>query len=107
MPQFIRFNLYPLETHVYDKDGHPLQVNQNTRTVVTDDEVYVYVDDHSGPSIWFTDRLEDFSGDATNGWTVETSDYTVKMKRSGGCGCGSRLKGYNPFPGLPFERMFP
>lgn len=106
MPQFIRFNLFPLQTTISDADGNPVKSHNATRTIVTDDEVFVYQDDTNGPSLFFHDRLEDFSGSATEGWTAETTDgYTVSIIRSSGCGCGSRLKGYNPFPGVPFEKM--
>lgn len=106
MPQFIRFNLFPIAVDVTDSEGNPVINHTATRAIVTDDEVYIYADDTHGPSVIFNDRLEDFSGTAQNGWTALTSDgNTVNMTRSGGCGCGSRLKGYNPFPGLPFEKM--
>lgn len=106
MPQFIRFNLFPVSVDVTDKDGNPVLHHNTTRGIVTDDEVLIYVDDANGPSVFFTDRLEAFSGNAQTGWTAETTDeYTVTMLRSNGCGCGSRLKGYNPFPGIPFEKM--
>ena len=106
MPQFIRFNLFPLAVDVTDKDGNLVQHHMTTRGIVTDDEVLIYIDDANGPSVFFTDRLEDFSGTAKTGWVAKTTDeYTVTMERSSGCGCGSRLKGFNPFPGLPFEKM--
>lgn len=106
MPRFLRFNLYPLSTQVFDSDGNPQMANAATRNVVTDDEIYVYTDSSEGPAVWFTGRLDDFSGDATNGWTVETSEgQTVKFTRTTGCGCGSRLKGFNPFPGVPFGKV--
>lgn len=107
MPQYLRFSLFPLSVEVL-KDGNPIQMHLTTRTIVTDEEVYVYTDGANGPETVFVDRLEDFTGNATEGWTVETSDgYTLSIKRTEGCGCGSRLKGFNPFPGAPFERMLP
>jgi hypothetical protein len=106
MPNFIRFNLFPLAVTVNDKDGNPVQAHNAARTIVTDDEVFVYVDGAQGPEVFFTDRLEDFEGNASDGWTVKTSEESsLTMTRSGGCGCGSRLKGYNPFPGIPYEKQ--
>lgn len=106
MPQYLRFNLFPLAVDVNNEQGHLINSYPNTRAIVTDEAVFVYTDGVNGPETSFTDRLEDFSGNATDGWTVNTTDgYTLSIKRSDGCGCGSRLKGYNPFPGVPFERM--
>lgn len=105
MPNFIRFNLFPVSITVNDSEGNPIKAHNAARAFVTDDEVIVYVDDTNGPSVFYNDRLEDFSGDATVGWTVLTSEeHTLHLKRSGGCGCGSRLKGFNPFPGVPYEK---
>lgn len=108
MPRFLRFNLFPLNVFVLDSEGRETKAHNASRVFVTDDEIISYVDGNSGPEVFFQDRLEDFSGDAVNGWTAQTSDgYTVNITRSTGCGCGSRLKGFNPFPGVPFERMLP
>lgn len=105
MPNFLRFNLHPIEVEI--KNGDELKaIHYESRVVVTDEDVFLYVNGNSGPEIGFTDRLEDFSGNAADGWTVQTSTgLTLNMTRSVGCGCGSSLKGYNPFPGIPFEKM--
>jgi hypothetical protein len=106
MPQFMRFSLFPLEATVTDANGNVIHEHPKTRVVVTDDEVYVYTDDPAGKEkavVLFTDRINDFEGNAVEGWTVETvDDYVVTFRRSGGCSCGSRLKGFDPFPGLPW-----
>jgi hypothetical protein len=105
MPQFMRFSLFPLEVAVY-AHGEELWSHPKSRVVVTDDEVYAYIDDPAGKEkavIGFTDRINDFSGNAVDGWEVETVDGSiVSFRRSGGCSCGSRLKGFDPFPGLPW-----
>lgn len=107
MPQFIRFNLFPLHVTVTNSEGEQIFENTATRTFVTDEDVLVYADGAQGPIVAFEDRLEDFTGNASNGWTVLTSEgNTVSISRSSGCGCGSRLKGFNPFPGVPFEGTY-
>lgn len=103
MAQFIRFNLFPLLVRVKSPTDEILAEYPTTRTIVTDDEVIVYVDSSEGPRIAYQERIDDFEGNAKIGWTVHVSDgNTVTVDRTSGCGCGSRLRGLNPFPGVPF-----
>ena len=105
MANFIRFNLFPLSVHVIDADGNQVNEHPKARGIVTDDEVFVYVDSSDGPVVLYEERIDDFTGSAKTGWTVTTSDgHTVQFQRTQGCACGSRLKGFNPFPGVPYER---
>lgn len=105
MAQFLRFSLFPLQVTVTDNAGEKTFEHYKSRIVVTDDEVYVYTDGQNGQvETAFNDRLLDFTGTAKTGWTATTEDGdTVSFIRSSACSCGSRLKGFNPFPGLPFE----
>ena len=107
MPQFLRFSLFPIHAEVVDGSGEKHYEHYKTRTIVTDDEVFVYIDGPSGQvEVGFTDRLIDFQGNAREGWTATTEDgYTVSLSRVSSCSCGSRLKGYNPFPGVPIQAM--
>jgi hypothetical protein len=105
MPQFMRFSLFPLEITV-TKDDEVIYQHHKTRVVVTDDEIYSFIDDPQGVEkavVGFQDRILDYEGRASTGWTVHTADGAVAtFRRSGGCSCGSRLKGFDPFPGLPW-----
>lgn len=106
MPQFVRFSLFPLEVTVTNSDDEVIHQHYKSRVVVTDDEIYAYIDDPTGQEkavVLYTDRINDAFGNAVEGWTAETVDGdTVTFRRSGGCSCGSRLKGFDPFPGLPW-----
>lgn len=107
MANFIRFNLFPLSIQVRNENGDVVVDELKSRTVVTDDEVIVYVDSPEGPRPVYQERIDDFYGEAKLGWTVEISNGDVmSIRRNTGCGCGSRLRGFNPFPGVPFQAAF-
>lgn len=107
MPRFIRFDLFPATVTVRDSEGTVTLSHGKTRTFVTDDSVIVYVDGTTGvPENIYESRLDDFEGAASKGWVATTSEGdTVEIIRSGSCGCGSRLRGFAPFPGVPYDRM--
>lgn len=96
MPAFIRVDLFPASVIV---DG--VTAYEPTRAIITDDSVIVYRDSSTGPEVAYSARLDDFSGRANIGYTALTSEgNSVQINRARGCGCGSRLRGFNPFPGV-------
>lgn len=99
MPEFIRLDLFPATVRVGEKTYEP------SRAIVADESVHVYMDSAQGPTEVYTARMDDFSGSRTVGYAVTTADDdTVSISRASGCGCGSRLRGYRPFPGVPLIR---
>lgn len=96
MAQYIRIDVFPARVTV--SDG---QLFDKCRAYVTEDTLYVYVDSASGPTIAYEARLDDFSGSENTGWTAltDTGD-TVIIAKTSGCGCGSRLRGFNAFRGV-------
>ena len=105
MANFLRFSLFPLQVTVTNEAGEETFQHYKARGIVTDDEVFVYIDGQNGSvETAFNDRLVDFTGEAKTGWTATTEDGdTVYFLRSSACSCGSRLKGFNPFPAVPME----
>ena len=100
MTAYIRLDLFPAIASVNSTD-----VYKSCRAIVTDDAVYIYVDSENGPAVAFQGRLADYYGDKASGYTAETDDGdTVHMDRYAHCGCGSRLRGFSPFPGVPMAR---
>lgn len=96
MAQFIRLDLFPASVTIGDKQY------LRSRAIVTDDSVHIYIDSPTGPEEIYSARLDDYSGNAGVGYTAETSTGdTVLMQYQAGCGCGSRLRGFRPFPGVP------
>lgn len=102
-----RLDLYPARlTVVYAEDPSKNVSYLNARVIVTADRLYGFIDapDGSGPMKAVDLKFDEFDGDNTHGWLVELSDGGVaEFSRSSGCGCGSRLRGFRPFPeGLTF-----
>lgn len=107
MPSFLRLDVFPAVVAV----PSPLPSGAGaggfldpTRVIITDERIYVYMDSMNGPQAVIDETLYDFSGNNSLGWTVTSDEGTVYyVKRSSGCGCGSRLRGFRPFPGVPVD----
>lgn len=92
-PNYVSLDLFPAEIYVNgEKLGHELKI------IVTDADVYVFSD---GPTLIYSDEHTKFDGSTKLGYTVETDADTLEVKRASGCGCGSRLRGFHPFLGVP------
>jgi len=97
VPSFVRLDLFPASATL---DSGKIYVP--SRVIVTDDSLYVYMDAPGGPAEVYSARMDDFSGRRTTGYTVVTDEgVSVALARAGGCGCGSRLRGFRPFAGVP------
>ena len=71
-----------------------------TRVIVTDEHVLVAKDGPEGPQIVFRETYEEFipSKEATkDSFVVTSSGKMLAFKKDRGCGCGSRLRGWNPY----------
>lgn len=74
-----------------------------TRIILTEDTVVVAKDGDVGPQIIFQERYSNFypSEDASKDSRVVTeSGKMLAFKKDTGCGCGSRLRGWNPYKTL-------
>ena len=102
--QFIRLDLFPafLQGDTLP-DTLPGGVIDGKRVIITDTYVLVFSDGPTGPYLQHTWALNDISGRHTTGWEVTTEEHTFRVNRSTGCGCGSRLRGFFPYPGLPYQ----
>lgn len=70
------------------------------RVIITQDYVIVAADDPSGPKVVFRERYRTFS--KSNKDTIDSRIQTISGKilafqRDTTCGCGSRLKSWNPY----------
>jgi hypothetical protein len=72
---------------------------EKTRVIVTDTHIIVASDTDSGPSIIFQERYSEFiKNNRSEDSYVETlSGKLLAFRRDDDCGCGSRLRGWNPF----------
>lgn len=96
---FIRLSLFPASVQ---KDQTPLALS-NVKAIVTDAYLFLATDSPTGPQFHTQEELISFEGNNKIGYTAVTPQGTYTISRSNGCGCGSRLRGFNPFRGKPYK----
>jgi hypothetical protein len=71
------------------------------RVVVVNDRVQIWVirNGTSDPEIAYEADALSMEGNLIAGFDVLTPDGTVKSIRAGGCGCGNKLKSFDPYGG--------
>lgn len=74
--------------------------HDKARVVVTGDVVMIAIDSSTGPVIVFRERFT--SHDKSNvpsedSYVVTESGKMLAFSRNDSCGCGSRLRGWNPY----------
>lgn len=102
--QFIRLDLFPATVLMIIEELPTSITDQDARVIVTNDMFYVLLEDQPGSAkILFSDYLEEFSGSNREGYAVTTANGSIFIiTRANSCGCGNTLRGYFPFPGVPF-----
>lgn len=99
----VRVDVFP--AHVALSTG---EVFDRVRIIVTLDTVFVFKDSSAGPVVAFSERLASYdpgnpphrrtrSNPVRPALVTTDSDTVITFNRTGGCGCGSRLKSFNPF----------
>jgi len=97
----VRFYLVPAEVTITNEESETGMFHPKTAVYVTNKGIHLYHDSADGPVEAYQAPLLDFEGRATTGWTATTDDGDViEFRRSSGCLCGSRLRGFDPFPGV-------
>ena len=98
---FIWIDLFPAMVSVGGENEKPMD-DQELKVIVTDNYFYVIGDTLEGPAAIIKEPLESFDGSNKVGYTVTTSlNNTYYFRRADNCGCGTRLRGIFPFPGVP------
>ena len=95
--EYLWIDLFPAD--ITKPDG---EVMGEVRVIVTNDRMYVLDDMVEGPQVVLSEPLTEFGGSHKEGYTVATEEGTYAFSRSPKCGCGSRVRGVQPFPGVPF-----
>lgn len=106
--QHIKLDLFPASTLALEvfEDGGDEFLGNDTRVIVTDAHLYVFKDGSTAPNPIVIAPITSFSGSTASGYTVALEDGTVyHVIRAVNCGCGSRLRSFHPFPGVPYARM--
>ena len=73
---------------------------QTTRVIVTDTNITVAQDTPGGPQIMFNEPytlFEKSAAPAIDSYIVTKSGKTIAFKKDTNCGCGSTLRGWNPY----------
>lgn len=80
--------------------------------VVTDQKIYIATDDPTGKEryvVAYEAPIYDITGSGKRStWTVTLDDDNnteITVKRSNGCGCGSKLRGARMFRGVQYKRV--
>lgn len=82
---------------------------ERNRVITTPDRIMIYRDSSTGPTLAYDQpisdltpspqptRLRELYNRPPNSATLSDGSGTVTWYRGAGCGCGSRLKTFNPF----------
>jgi len=101
---YIRLDMYPAFVYGENLPTNPDQnVLDGKRVIITDTHMLIFSDGPQGPYLMYSGALVDIEGRNTIGWTVTTEEFTAQVKRSSGCGCGSKLRSLFPYPGVPHK----
>jgi hypothetical protein len=74
-----------------------------TRVIITDEHILVAKDSPEGPQIVFRETYQTFIASeksTEDSFVVTSSGKMIAFKKDTGCGCGSRLRGWNPYKTL-------
>jgi len=93
-PKFIRNSLYPMTIRSNDEILYT-----EVKIIIGDTHYYIYDETIDGPTLVEEGAVYDYSRESL---TLTTETATYHLSKSGGCGCGSRLKFFNPFFGVPY-----
>lgn len=94
-PSHIKANIFPAS--ITPPPPEPDSNRYTYRAVITDTQLIFIRDVGNTPTIIHEEPLESYSHSHPN---YQPNDYLIS--KATGCGCGSRTKTYNPFPGVPY-----
>lgn len=95
-PKFIRNAFFPVTIRSDDEILYT-----EVKIFITDINYYIFKETIDGPTLVEDGAIFDYTKENLT-LTTETSTYYIS--KSGGCGCGSRLKHFNPFFGVPYGK---
>jgi len=80
---------------------------QTARVIVTDTSITIAADAPEGPQIVFNERYTFFEKAVTpetDSYVITESGKMLAYKKDTNCGCGSRLRSWNPYKTLTSNR---
>lgn len=102
----VLLNLYPANVTVLAEPGNPPETHRSVRVTVTPQKATIWGLVDGQPAAIAEGPTESFERPKTRRRGLDP-DYTVltaysetwEIRKAGGCGCGSKLKSFNPFGG--------
>ena len=80
---------------------------QTSRVIITDTNITIAADAPEGPQIVFNERYTSFeksTSPETDSYVITESGKMLAYKKDVNCGCGSRLRSWNPYKTLQSNR---
>lgn len=68
-----------------------------SRAVVIQDTLVIAQDSPEGPQVVFKEQVQEISHEGKTTHILTVSGKIIAIKRDDNCGCGSRLRGWNPY----------
>lgn len=105
-PAYVRLDLFPALVTPLVGGVAQGAVTDRGRVIITDRDFYLFLDSSNGPACTISGALYEATGDNRAGYAVTLEDGAAySVIRATNCGCGSRLRGFTPFPGVPYQRF--
>lgn len=72
------------------------------RAVITDDKIMIAADSDKGPMLLFRETYDPSTltivkNPMKNVWLMTVSGKAIVLEKDANCGCGSKLRGWNPY----------
>ena len=67
------------------------------RVAIVNKKLHVAVDTPEGPKLVFREEVADYTLSENQHNAITTSGKIIAFKKDANCGCGSRLRSWNPF----------
>jgi hypothetical protein len=93
------FDFFPASLEINDQRLGSDQL----RIIVTDRYIIAWNDVHDRI---YTEPITGFTRVTYKEYLITVGDSIIKVKKTQGCGCGSQLKSFHPFQGIPFAPRF-
>jgi hypothetical protein len=77
------------------------------RVTVVNNTIFVVVDSPTGPELVFREKVQDFEKIDKIGHILTESGKIIAVTKDANCGCGSRLKSWNPFGAIAMSMEDP
>ena len=97
----IALDVYPAKVTLPDGS----EINK-VRAIVADGKLKLYVAQNGEPHLYYERDAQQIEGKSPiRGYKITIADGEVGIRKFGGCGCGDKLKTYNPFQGMTRVRV--